>query len=98
MSTKLTGRLPGVESRRCCTQPEWEAWTLLGSVIRLDSVSPSFINDPKHWRDRAQESRARAEQLDDLEAKATMLRIAADYDQLAERAEQRARGETPRSE
>jgi hypothetical protein len=60
-------------------------------------MSPSFINDPKHWRDRAQESRDRAQQMDDPEAKATMLRIAADYERLAERAEQRARGEAPRS-
>jgi hypothetical protein len=31
------------------------------------------INDPKHWHDRAKEARALAEQMDDPEAKRTML-------------------------
>jgi hypothetical protein len=53
----------------------------------------SFINDPEHWRKRAKEMRALADQVSDPEAKQTMLRIAKDYDHLAERAEQRKRGE-----
>jgi hypothetical protein len=35
------------------------------------------INDPKHWLDRAKEARALAEQMDDPEAKRTMLKNAA---------------------
>ena len=49
------------------------------------------INDPKHWRDRAEEARAMAEELTDPDAKRKMLRSAADYDELARRAEKRVR-------
>jgi hypothetical protein len=51
----------------------------------------SFINDPQHWRGRAEEARTLAEQMSDETSKQMMLRIADDYDRLAERAEQRAR-------
>jgi hypothetical protein len=33
----------------------------------------SHINDPEHWRKRAEEARAMAESLTDLEAKRLML-------------------------
>jgi hypothetical protein len=55
------------------------------------------INDPKHWLDRAKEARALAEQMDDPEAKRTMLAIADDYERLAKRAEERAAGRWPQS-
>jgi len=48
----------------------------------------SLINDAPHWRCRAEEMRVAAEDMRDPESRATALRIAADYDRLAERAEQ----------
>ena len=52
----------------------------------------SHVNDPKHWRHRAAEARAMAESLTDPEAKQQMLKVAADYEKLAERAEERSTG------
>ena len=47
------------------------------------------INDPKYWRDRAEETRTRAEQMHDPNSRRRMLRIAEDYEELAKRAERR---------
>jgi hypothetical protein len=55
-------------------------------------MSISFINDPEHWRTRAEETRTLADQMYDEGSKQMMLRIAADYDRLAERAALRAQG------
>jgi hypothetical protein len=52
----------------------------------------SIINDPLHWRNRAEEARAMATEIRDPQARATMLRIAEGYDDMATRAE--ARGAT----
>jgi hypothetical protein len=47
------------------------------------------FNDPKHWRERAEEARAHADRMSDAEAKRMMLEIAEDYEKLARRAEER---------
>jgi hypothetical protein len=47
----------------------------------------SLLDDPE--RSRAEEARVFAEKLSDPESKRTMLRIAADYERLAEAAERR---------
>ena len=49
-----------------------------------------YINDPAHWRDRAQEMRKMAADITDQNTKQSMLKIAQEYDRLAERAAQRA--------
>jgi hypothetical protein len=57
-------------------------------------MATSIINDPEHWRNRAEEARTLADQMSDEASKQTMLRIAADYERLAERA-LRAQGASP---
>ena len=52
------------------------------------------INDPKHWRERAEEARTVAEEISDPKSKRRMLRIADDYEELAKRAERRLRDRT----
>lgn len=52
----------------------------------------SFLNDPRHWRERAEEARSRADQIAEPQSKNAMLRIAHDCEVLAERAEARASG------
>jgi hypothetical protein len=59
-------------------------------------MATSFINDPEHWHNRAEEARALGDQMNDEASKQTMLRIAADYERLVERAALRAQGASPR--
>ena len=58
-------------------------------------MDPKSINDPLHWHDRAAEMRALAETMRNVETKAIMLRLANDYDKLADRAARRAAGDVP---
>jgi hypothetical protein len=51
---------------------------------------PRPIDDPAHWRQKADEARRMADQLADPEAKQAMLEIAASYEQLAKIAGARA--------
>jgi hypothetical protein len=57
----------------------------------------SHVNDVKHWRDRAAEMRVLSTMMSDIETQAIMVRLADDYDKLADRAEVRANGERPAS-
>lgn len=52
----------------------------------------SYLNDPEHWRERAKEVRAMAEDMADPASKQKMLDVAADYEHLAKRAEDRRTG------
>ena len=51
-----------------------------------------LVDDPEHWRDRATEMRDLLDAITDLDMKSKVLRLADDYDTLAERAEDRAGG------
>jgi hypothetical protein len=59
-------------------------------------MKESVVNDPEHWRSRAEEARSIADGLHGPEAKRVMLDIAEGYDHLAERAEQRRLTASPR--
>ena len=54
-------------------------------------MTSSPINDPEHWRRRADELRKLASGMKDENAKQQMLRTADDYERLARRAEERER-------
>jgi hypothetical protein len=47
-------------------------------------TSESFINDPDHWRARAEEARILASEENDSKTKDALLRLADDYEHLAE--------------
>lgn len=53
----------------------------------------SYLNDPKHWRDRADETRAEAEECWREETRQRMLRIADEYERLADLAAERLRSD-----
>lgn len=52
---------------------------------------PKSFDDAGHWRRRAEEARAHADQMNDEKSREMMLGIAVDYDRLAARAEERSR-------
>jgi hypothetical protein len=53
-------------------------------------MTPPLVNDPEHWRTRAQVMRHLAGQAEDKNTREIMLRIAHDLDLLAARAQARA--------
>jgi len=56
----------------------------------MNPMPASYINDPKHWRDRADEMRAFVDEFENPAARDSILRIANDYEKLARRAERRS--------
>ena len=72
----------------------WVNWGrgAAGGYREGESVAASFIDDPQHWRQRAEETRRLAEQMNDEPSRRTMLGIAEDYEKLAQRAEIRTKG------
>jgi hypothetical protein len=51
----------------------------------------SYLEDPQHWRDRAAQVRGLADGIGNHRAKEAILQIAAEYDFLANRAQERAK-------
>jgi len=49
----------------------------------------------KHWRDRATQMRVLSVEMKDFEARTLMLKLADDYDKLADRAKNRAARDAP---
>jgi len=49
----------------------------------------SYLDDPEHWRDRAAQVRALADQISNEKARAAILQIAKEYTHLADRARER---------
>jgi len=56
----------------------------------------SSLSNSQHWRMRAEESRAMAEQCATTEAREILQRLAKDYDRLADRAEAREQAQHDR--
>ena len=55
----------------------------------------SYLNNPKHWLDRAEKTRVQADRFRyDEELRQRLLRIAREYDHLADHAAERARSDT----
>jgi len=52
---------------------------------------PILVNNPAYWRNRAEETRALADEMTDVLAKLRMLKLVQDYEELAVRAENRLR-------
>jgi DNA polymerase III delta subunit len=52
-----------------------------------EGTRPSILDDPEHWRERAEEARRIANRLSDPASREAMLRIAADYERIAAQAQ-----------
>ena len=66
--------------------------TLRADALGADRKAPvpMSLNDPKYWRQRAQEARSLAALMTDPKAKRMMASITEDYERLAKITEQRA--------
>jgi hypothetical protein len=52
----------------------------------------SYLDDPEHWRARAVQVRALADQVSNLRAREALLKLAAEYELLADRAQRTGQG------
>ena len=59
----------------------------MSQQARQDGITPpdpDKINDPKHWRERVEQALAMAEAMSDSEAREAMLKVAEQYERLAQ--------------
>ena len=59
-----------------------------------DGTVSNFFGTPDHWRARAKEARRMAGQIQDVDARRSMLEVAAHYEKIAIRSEARLAGLT----
>jgi hypothetical protein len=64
---------------------ETAAPPIVPAHLDIPANTSQHISDPKHWRDCAAQMRVMSDWTKDSETKATMLKLADDYDALAER-------------
>jgi len=55
----------------------------------MQSTSVPVADDPAHWQKRADEIRQLAETMSEMNSRKALLKLAADYDKLAQRAANR---------
>jgi hypothetical protein len=65
--------------------PEPAAPPVVPAHLDIPANAPQHVSDPKHWRDCAAQMRVMSDSTKDAETKATMLKLADEYDVLAER-------------
>ena len=65
-----------------CPVPHFPSWCMSEERVRLMPIPPHF-DDPKHWRQRAEEVRVLAEQMNSERTRKMMLKIADDYEKRA---------------
>jgi hypothetical protein len=57
----------------------------------------SLLNDPRHWRERAEEVRKIANDSDNVLVRRSMMKIVEEYEMLARKAEERVSKASPNS-
>ena len=67
------------------------------AVTVLQAIDVSLADDPAHWRKRADEIRQLAEKMTDPKERETLLKLAAEYEKLAQRSADRAQNPKPPS-
>jgi hypothetical protein len=67
------------------------------AALAHELTMPALLNNPPHWHLRAEETRLLASQLIDPKAKATVLKIADEYDRLGGRSRECKSNERKRS-
>ena len=61
------------------------------SLAKASMAYQSHLDDPEYWRDRAEQVRALVDQVSNQKVRDALLRIVADYELLAFRAQERAK-------
>jgi len=68
---------------------------MMGQPPAFAMTYQPHLDDPEYWRDRAQQVRALTGQISNLKARDAILAIAAEYELIADRAQERARRGRP---